>query len=176
MFKELKTNRLKLRPIHEGDSEIIFEKWTQDEDVSKYMTWTPHKKIQETEQFIMVCSDGWSQNSYTWIIETKNTGKVIGCFAARLEKHKVDIGYLIIKSEWSKGYMTEVITAFITEAFKNEKINRIWAVCDVENIASKGVLEKAGMECEGILKSWLVHPNMSLQPRDCHCLSIVKNV
>jgi ribosomal-protein-alanine N-acetyltransferase len=83
---------------------------------------------------------------------------------------------LVIKSEWGKGYMTEVITAFINEVFKSENIKRIWAVCDVENIASKNVLKKSGMEYEGLLKSWLVHSNMSLKPKDCHCLCIVKNV
>ncbi len=176
MFKELKTSRLKLRPICEEDSRIIFEKWAQDEDISKYTTWTSHRKVEETERYIADCLDGWSQNSYTWIIETKDKREVIGCFAARLNQHKVDIGYLVIKSEWGKGYMTEVITAFIDEVFKSENIERIWAVCDVENIASKNVLKKAGMEYEGLLKSWLIHPNMGLKPRDCHCLCIVKNV
>ncbi len=91
MFKELKTSRLKLRPIRKEDSGIIFEKWAQDKDISKYTTWTSHRKIEETEKHIAVCLDGWNQNSYTWIIETKNTGEVIGCFAARLNQHKVGV-------------------------------------------------------------------------------------
>ncbi len=72
--------------------------------------------------------------------------------------------------------MTEAIESFIKKIFKIKSIQRVWAVCDVENMASKRVMEKAGMKYEGLLKSWLVHPNMGPEPRDCHCLSIVKHV
>jgi RimJ/RimL family protein N-acetyltransferase len=36
------------------------------------------------------------------------------------------------------------------------------------------VLERVGMEREGILRRWLVHPNVSETPRDCLCYLIVK--
>jgi RimJ/RimL family protein N-acetyltransferase len=36
------------------------------------------------------------------------------------------------------------------------------------------VMEKAGMEYEGILKRWLVNPNISKIPRDCHVYAKVK--
>ena len=35
-------------------------------------------------------------------------------------------------------------------------------------------LERVGMQREGILRSWLVHPNVSDTPRDCLCYSVVK--
>src|SRR5439155_20109245 len=38
---------------------------------------------------------------------------------------------------------------------------RVWAVCETANLASARVLEKAGLEREGILRRWLVHPNVS---------------
>ncbi|ORU94795.1 MAG: hypothetical protein A6F72_09225 [Cycloclasticus sp. symbiont of Poecilosclerida sp. N] len=63
---------------------------------------------------------------------------------------------------------------FIQKAFEIEGVHRIWAVCDSENKASKRAMEKSGMNYEGLLKSWLVHPNMGNEPRDCYCLSIVK--
>ncbi len=175
MFEELITARTRLRPICEEDLAVIFEKWTQDADISKYMTWAPHKNIQETKQFINYCLDSWDKSNCTWIIENKDSSEIIGSFAARYEDHKIDIGYLLIKSHWGKGYMTEVIESFINEVFKDKDVQRIWAVCDAENIASKRVMEKAGMKYEGLLKSWLVHPNMGLKPRDCHCLGITSN-
>ena len=147
--------------------------------VQKAQWWairTPHKNIQETKQYISSSLEGWNKNNYTWIVEIKDTREVIGCFAARQNKYKVDIGYLFIKSQWGKGYMTEAIESFIKKIFKIKSIQRVWAVCDVENMASKRVMEKAGMKYEGLLKSWLVHPNMGPKPRDCHCLSIVKHV
>lgn len=42
----------------------------------------------------------------------------------------------------------------------------MWAVCDAENLASRGVLEKAGMELEEVLPRHGRH-NVSDEPRDC---------
>ena len=41
------------------------------------------------------------------------------------------------------------------------------AVCDPDNAASVRVLEKVGMEREGVLRRWMLHPNVSETPRDC---------
>ena len=41
--------------------------------------------------------------------------------------------------------MTEIISSFIEKAFEVEGVHRVWAVCDVDNIASKRVMEKSGM-------------------------------
>lgn len=174
MFKKFQTERTQLRPIKENDSEFAFENWTQELDIAMFMTWKPHKKIHETDLFISSCIDGWENNNYTWVIETRDSKEIIGSFSARKDEHKVDIGYLLLKEYWGNGYMSEVIRAFIKEAFKLKNIKRIYAVCDKDNIASKRVMEKSGMTYEGLLKSWLVHPNMSKEPRDCHCLAIVK--
>lgn len=172
MFTEFETNKLQLRPIAKIDLDFAFENWMQKLAIAKYMTWKPHKTKKETEQFISSCIEGWRNNSYTWVIETKNTKEIIGSFACRQEEHKLDIGYLLLEQYWGHGYMTETITSFIEKAFELEGIHRVWAVCDVDNIASKRVMEKSGMSYEGLLKSWLVHPNMGGNPRDCHCLSI----
>jgi ribosomal-protein-alanine N-acetyltransferase len=36
-------------------------------------------------------------------------------------------------------------------------------------------MEKAGMTKEGVLRRWSVHPNISEEPRDSYCYSIIKN-
>ena len=51
----------------------------------------------------------------------------------------------------------------------------MWAVCDIDNLASARVMEKAGMQREGILKRWSVHPNISAEPRDSYCYAVVKD-
>jgi len=174
MFEKFETSRLQLRPIRIDDANHMFANWTQKLEIAKYMTWKPHQTKSETQQFIQSCVEGWQNNNYTWLIEIKGAHEIIGSFAARQDAHKVDIGYLLIEKHWGKGYMTEIMTAFIQKAFEIRSIKRIWAVCDVENKASKRVMEKSGMSYEGILKSWLVHPNMGDEPRDCCCLGIVK--
>ncbi len=70
--------------------------------------------------------------------------------------------------------MSEALTAVVQWAFAQPGIYRVWATCDVDNVASAGVLERVGMQREGVLRRWLVHPNVSDRPRDCFCYSIVK--
>jgi [ribosomal protein S5]-alanine N-acetyltransferase len=51
---------------------------------------------------------------------------------------------------------------------------RIWAVCDVDNLASARVLEKAGLQREGTLRRYIIHPSASLEPRDVHLYARVR--
>ena len=68
--------------------------------------------------------------------------------------------------------MTDVVSSFIGKSFQNQTVQRVGAVCDVQNPASRKVMEKAGMQYEGILASWMLHPNMGSKARDCYCLGI----
>jgi RimJ/RimL family protein N-acetyltransferase len=42
------------------------------------------------------------------------------------------------------------------------------------NVASRRVLEKVGMQCEGILRKYILHPNISDVPRDSSICAITK--
>ena len=44
---------------------------------------------------------------------------------------------------------------------------RIEATCDFENRASARALEKSGFTKEGRLARYMVHPNLSPEPRGC---------
>ena len=92
----------------------------------------------------------------------------------RLEGPKVGIGYAAAPVHWGKGYVTEATHAVIDWAFRQPSIYRVYATTDVENIASQRVLEKVGMQCEGILRKYILHPNISAIPRDSYMYAIVK--
>lgn len=175
MIREFDTENFYIRPINETDADFVFENWTQEVDVAKYMTWKTHQTVNDTESYIQQCLKGWDEDDCTWIIEKKNQKEIIGSFAARRNGHKIDIGYLLVKKHWGNGYMPEVIRGFVEEAFKIEGIYRIWAVCDVDNLASRRAMVKGGLSYEGTLKSWLIHPNLDNQPRDCFCLGLSKS-
>ena len=64
--------------------------------------------------------------------------------------------------------MTEFLTEIAAWALRQPSVFRIGAVCDIENIGSARVLEKSGFVREGLLRRWLVHPNISDDPRDCY--------
>jgi len=84
------------------------------------------------------------------------------------------MGYIIGREYWGRGYMTEVVRAVSDWVLAQPEIHRVWAMCDVDNLASARVMEKSGMEREGRLRRWTVHPNTGPAPRDFWCYSRVK--
>jgi RimJ/RimL family protein N-acetyltransferase len=45
----LETPRLRLRAPAADDAKAIFEAYTQDMQVARYTTWSPHRCLKETE-------------------------------------------------------------------------------------------------------------------------------
>ena len=169
------TNRLILRqPLH-GDGAFIFNEYAEDRDVTKYLSWQPHKSILETEEYVDRCISAWiSKSAFPYVLIRKLDSQLIGMIEIRINKHKADLGYVLAKSQWGKGYMPEAAKALTKLALSQSDIYRVWAVCDTDNNASARVMEKIGMQKEGILKKWIVHPNISSTPRDCYCYAAFK--
>jgi RimJ/RimL family protein N-acetyltransferase len=103
-----------------------------------------------------------------------DTGSLIGMVEMRIRDHKADLGYGLAHQHWGRGYMTEALSPLMEWAIGQESIYRLWAVCDVENERSARLLERLGMKREGVLRRWLMHPNVSHEPRDCYCYALVK--
>jgi ribosomal-protein-alanine N-acetyltransferase len=173
--KQIETERLILRKPKPEDAVAAFEGWAQDTEVTEYLTWQPHQHVEQTSEFIRRCIVDWDKGwRFPYIITIKAGGQVAGMIDPRVEGHKLGIGYALARPYWGKGYMTEATRAIIDWALRQKEIYRVYATTDVENIGSQRVLEKAGMTCEGLLRRYLVHPNISDEPRDCYMYAIVK--
>jgi ribosomal-protein-alanine N-acetyltransferase len=171
----IETKRLRLRKPALQDAEDIFRKYSQDPEVTKYLTWRPNRSVQETRDFLGACLRAWDEGkSFHWVIERKTDHELLGMITARVDEQKWELGYALARSYWGKGYMTEVLKKLVDWALKQEKIYRVWCVCDVDNLASARVMEKAGMKREGILRRWSMHPTISDEPRDSYCYSRTK--
>ena len=143
--------------------------------MTKYLTWRPNRNVQETRNFLEACLRAWDDGkSFHWVIERKADHELLGMITARVDDQKWELGYVLARSYWGKGYMTEVLKRLVDWAIKQKEIYRVWSVCDVDNLASARVMEKAGMKREGILRRWSMHPTISDEPRDSSCYSITK--
>jgi ribosomal-protein-alanine N-acetyltransferase len=170
------TARLILRPAIRADAASMFEGYAADPEVSRYMTWRPHRAVSETEQFLRRCEDVWEKReAFPWSVWLKPDGSFAGVLEARVKGHAVDIGYALVRRLWRRGLMSEAVAGLVAWALQQPSIYRVWAVCDVDNVASARLLESVGMQLEGTLRRWLVHPNQSDSPRDCRCYAIVKS-
>jgi ribosomal-protein-alanine N-acetyltransferase len=177
MPERLETERLILCKPRLEDANAIFTGWAQDQEVTRYLTWRPHQQIEQTQEFIRSCLAAWEHGGrFPYTITLKETNEVIGIIDPRIEGSKVGIGYGAARAHWGKGYVPEATQAIIKWAFQQTLIYRVYATTDVENVASQRVLEKVGMQCEGILRKYLVHPNISDVPRDSYMYAVVKEI
>jgi RimJ/RimL family protein N-acetyltransferase len=68
---------------------------------------------------------------------------------------RAEIGYWTAKSYWGRGFCTEAATAVLEYGFTALSLNRIQASVLPRNPASRRVLEKLGMQCEGLLRQYI---------------------
>jgi len=159
----LETGRLILRRFKPNDAEYMFKNWATDYEVSKFLSWNPHKDLNETKRIV----DSWlndyvKNNCYNWAIELKDFGNIIGqiCVVSLSEKYySCEVEYSLGRLFWGKGIMTEALKAVIGYLFNEIGMNRIEAKHNTLNPASGKVMQKSGMKHEGILRQVQVDKN-----------------
>ena len=165
------TDRLFLRPIVPSDAEAIFMAYAQDGEVTRFLTWRPYARAEDVRDFIQDCIGSTSSRTYVLL----QGDVLVGATDLRREKpHAVGFGYVLARQAWGQGLMTEALTAMRRWALDQPAIWRFGASCDVENVASARVMEKAGLDREGVACRWLVHPNLGDEPRDCFIYAAVR--
>lgn len=153
MIPILKTERLLLRPLTLDDAETAFSGWTGDADAMKYVSWLPHKTIEDTVGWIKEVA--WKFNkdgsiaksdNYIWGFELKKTGGLIGSGGLIWENewNLFQVGYNINKNHWGLGYTTEAMRAIIQFASAHLGIKRLMGGHAKDNTGSAKVLQKLG--------------------------------
>jgi RimJ/RimL family protein N-acetyltransferase len=139
------------------------------------MVWRPHESVDSVRGFLELALKNWEAGTnVAWIITHKDDGRILGSIALRLTPPRSELGYVIAQPDWGNGYATEAVTALIEWVLAQPAVARVGAVCSLENPASARVLEKSGMRLEGVLRRWLVLPNLSGDPVDVQSWARVK--
>jgi RimJ/RimL family protein N-acetyltransferase len=171
----LETERLFLRPPVLDDAEASFQRYARDPEVTRYLMWRPHENVAVTQTFLRRCIQCWKDGTaFPWVVLRRQDDELAGMLELRIDRFRADLGYVIARAYWGNGYATEMTRAVVAWALGQPDIYRVWATCDTENSASARVLEKAGMQREGILRRYVLHPNVSDEPRDSYCYAIAK--
>lgn len=175
MPERIETERLVLRKPRLDDAPVLFAAYMQDPEVTRYTTWRPHRHLQQAEDFISSSISAWeNENRFPFVIALKQKDEPFGMIDVHVRGSTVGLGYVIARSHQHKGYATEATRAMIDWAFQQSTIYRVNASTDIENIASQRVLEKSGMVREGLLRKYIVHPNLSDIPRDSYMYAITR--
>lgn len=151
----LETERLILRKMTAYDVGDVF-KYCSDEEISKFTTWHSHRTIEDSKQFVDHVLGLYEQNSLApWGIEDKETGAIIGTVGFVFwhpKQARAELAYALARTHWNKGLMSEAAGTIIRFGFEAMQLVRIEARCHLLNVGSSRVMEKCGMEFEGVLR------------------------
>ncbi|MEW4369392.1 GNAT family N-acetyltransferase [Paenibacillus kandeliae] len=148
--RKLKSQRLILRWVELSDAPDLFEV-VSDQETTRFL-FPPHDNVQQTERMIANYYMEEPQGKYAVVL--KETGKVIGTFEFRVHAHNRsgEIGFTLGSRYWGHGYMTEAGKLILELAFRELKLERVYAMHDTTNPASGRLMQRLGMTLEGILR------------------------
>ncbi len=150
MYLELKTDRLLLRPLSLEDLDTVHI-YASDIDNTKYMLCLPNKTIEETKQFLTNVHNEWEKNQpdfyeFAIILDDKQIGGI--SISLNEQRTEGELGWILNKNYWRKGYATEAALAVKNFAINELKISKLMACCDFRNTNSYNVMKKIGLVLE----------------------------
>jgi ribosomal-protein-alanine N-acetyltransferase len=148
------TARLRLRPLGPEDVDSLSSVYLHP-FVARWIG--PHTRedvAREIEQQVdHQKSLGWS----CWGVEERDTGSLIGDCGLQPLEHRgpeVELGYDFHPRVWGHGFATEAARSVMRQAFGTLGIERVVAVVKPDNIASRRVLETAGLRPSGTREAY----------------------
>lgn len=165
------SERLIFRPLSSDDVDIEVEMWT-DPEVVKYITGEAATEEDVANDMPMVMQRAGGGCIGIWTLTVKETAKKIG-HAVLLplpvevedtEWHllgnegfpdrDIEIGYVLKRTAWGKGYATEACSRLLDFAFSETTLDTIVATTDEDNEGSKQVLRKCGLIDQGHIRAF----------------------
>lgn len=136
-----------------------FYRISHDESVNRYYggEGTHFKDMNDARRQVEWCRSQFQHNAGRFIIAAKAENGYIGDigFSGYSETHhRAEIGYRLSREYWGKGIISHFIGQLVFWGFGTLGYNRIEALVDVRNEASKRVLIKNGFVWEGTLRQY----------------------
>ncbi|MFI5201423.1 MAG: GNAT family N-acetyltransferase [Candidatus Kapaibacterium sp.] len=149
----LVTERLRLRELTLDDAESVFA-YASDPEVTRYMIFPTHTSIADSIAYLETCPQNFAaRERIPFAIELKEAREFIGaCDFHHIvpQHHRIEVGYTLNRNHWGKGYMSEALREMIRFAFEEMGMHRLAATCDFDNVRSAAVMERCGMQLEGV--------------------------
>lgn len=110
---------------------------------------------QDGADYISAMLSANEDETFAFAITADN--KVVGSIGVfrqeNIHRQTAELGYYVAEEYWGKGIMTEAVKQICAYVFDKSDIIRIYAEPFAYNTASCRVLEKAGFQYEGTLRS-----------------------
>lgn len=152
--KTITTKRLELRLFQTTDAEAV-TRLCNNYNIYKNTLYLPYPyTIEDALSWIEHHLDCFNtDSSYEFAITDRKNGELFGAIALSNNQrfNHGEIAYWIGEEYWGNGYATEAAEAILQFAFTEKHYHKVFARYFHSNPASGRVLQKLGMEKEGIL-------------------------
>lgn len=147
---ELRTERLTLLPL-DTTHFTAFHSYASDPANTQMMLFMPMESKADSMQYLAERGAQWhAQPQMIYEFAVMLDSVHIGCVSLdRLENGCGELGWILSRKYWGRGYAAEAAKALVQLAGKLG-MKRLIAHCDSENTASRRVMEKIGMELKTI--------------------------
>gem|GEM_PF-416558 len=145
----INTERLTLRAFKPSDLEDFFE-YAKVPGVGEMAGWSHHKDINESQMILDMFMNG--KKTFAIVYD----GKVIGSLGIEetnpnhfpeLNEYKCkELGYVLAKPFWGRGFMPELAKAAIEYLFKEQEVDCITCCSFISNPQSERVQHKVGFQ------------------------------
>jgi [ribosomal protein S5]-alanine N-acetyltransferase len=144
-----------LKPVGLADAPIIFEGWGRNAENFTHLTARVFAEVSDARAYIAGLFPTPESRAFH-ILEPG--GNVVGIVKAAVLGHRAQVGYVVGKPFWGRGFATSAVQQVVALLEASPTVSRIWATCALDNPASARVLEKNGFQREAILKKWVTYP------------------
>lgn len=149
----IETPRLTIRPFTLQDAPLLHERVLGDDEVMRFIPRGASPTIERTRASIERFIRHEREHGFgLWAVELKDAGELIGdagLFLVEGVGPEVEVAYHFGKAWWGQGYATEAARACLDFGFRECGLTEIIAICYPEHVASRRVMEKAGMRFAG---------------------------
>lgn len=152
----IRTARLLLRPFARADAAAIAE-FAGAFEIADTTISIPHPySLQDAIDWIAGHRRARQRAQGFWFAITQaESAQLVGCVELRnpdKEHAQAELGFWVGKPFWRLGYASEAGSAIVRFGFESLGLNRIYAFHMARNPASGKVLQKLGMQREGVLR------------------------
>lgn len=149
---EIETARLRLRQYTLDDLDEL-ARILSNPEVMKYSPRGPipkDKVKQVTQEILEFFLTHWEKHKFgVWAVIDKTSQLIGHCGLNFLPNSpEVEVLYRFEQSYWNQGIATEATKASLRYGFEEVKLDRIVAITTPEHMASRRVMEKAGLKYE----------------------------
>ena len=147
--------RIKLSPFDNSDKALFIE-MSMCSQIMKHVV--EPCSYDEAKAAFEAKSTPWHESSDNWLslgITESSTGEKLGNIGIRIVNHQAkiaEVGFLLKAAAQGKGFAGEALNLVKGYAFSELNLNKLMAVCSVDNNGSYKLLEKIGFSREGCLK------------------------